>query len=104
MGKKKIIRSPVGERLREIRTLRDISQKTLGIRAGIDQFSASARINQYEREKHIPDYSTASRLAKVLDIPVTYLFTDDDSLAEIILLYSQATKKTQIPVKRLLKN
>lgn len=104
MGKKKIIRSPVGERLREIRTLRGISQKTLGIRAGIDQFSASARINQYEREKHIPDYSTASRLAKVLDIPVTYLFTDDDSLAEIILLYSQASKKTQIQVKRLLKN
>ena len=104
MGKKKIIRSPVGERLREIRTLRGISQKTLGIRAGIDQFSASARINQYEREKHIPDYSTASRLANVLDIPVTYLFTDDDSLAEIILLYSQASKKTQIQVKRLLKN
>ena len=104
MGKKKIIRSPVGERLREIRTLRGISQKTLGIRAGIDQFSASARINQYEREKHIPDYSTASRLAKVLDIPVTYLFTDDDSLAEIILLYSQASKKTQNHVKRLLKN
>ena len=104
MGKKKKIKSPVGKRLREIRTLRGISQKTLGIRAGIDQFTASARINQYEREKHIPDYSTASRLAKVLDIPVTYLFTDDDSLAEIILLYSQASKKAQIQVKRLLKN
>ena len=100
MNKNKRIISPVAKRLRSARTEREISQKQLGILAGIDQFSASPRINQYERGKHVPDFATTARLAQVLSIPVTYLYADDDELAELILLFSRTTKKRQ---KQLLK-
>ena len=48
-----------------------LSQKQLGIKAGIDELSASPRIKQYERGKHTPDYSTVERLAKVLKVRLT---------------------------------
>jgi transcriptional regulator with XRE-family HTH domain len=63
---------------------RGVSQKQLGILAGIDQFVASARINQYERGKHVPDLQTAQRLAAELNVPVSYLYEPDDDLAELI--------------------
>jgi len=94
--------SPLGKRLRAARTAKGISQKQLGILAGIDEFSASPRINQYERDKHVPDYATAQRLAKALSIPVTYLYADDDTLAEFILLFSTTEKTVKIQVMDIL--
>jgi transcriptional regulator with XRE-family HTH domain len=79
--------SPIPKRLKEARLRADISQKELGILAGIDEFSASPRINQYEKGKHTPDFLTLERLSKVLDVPVPYFFTKDESLAELILIY-----------------
>lgn len=86
-------KSPVGRRLREARMRKGISQKQLGILAGIDQFSSSARINQYERDKHVPDFSTSKRLADKLGISVTYLYAEDDQLAEIIRLFHELSNR-----------
>lgn len=77
-------RATFAKRLRESREVVGISQKQLGILAGIDPFVASARINQYERGKHIPDLLTAQRLAAELRVPVSYLYEPDDDLAELI--------------------
>lgn len=71
-------------RLREARDAAGISQKQLGVLAGIDQFVASARINQYERGKHVPDLLTAQRLAAELKVPVSYLYEPDDNLADLL--------------------
>ena len=103
MGKTSKSRSPVAARLREARQRAGISQKQLGIKAGIDEFSASARINQYERDKHVPDYLTATRLAKALGIPVTYLFADDDQLAELILDFSTCSVRKRAQILNFLK-
>ena len=81
-------RSTVAMRLREARLRAGISQKKLGILAGIDEFSASARINQYERGKHTPEFHTAERLAKVLHVPTPYLYCSDDELAAWILAFT----------------
>ena len=62
---------------------------------GIDQFSASPRINQYEKGKHVPDFETTARLAKALMIPVTYLYADDDELADLILAFYSASEETK---------
>ena len=59
--------------------------------AGIDEFSASPRINQYERGKHTPDYSTVERLAKVLKVPAPYLYARDEDLAQVILHFRRLT-------------
>jgi transcriptional regulator with XRE-family HTH domain len=75
------------KRLREARLRLGISQAKLGIAAKIDEFSASARMNHYEKGKHYPDYKTAERLAKVLNVPTPYLFAREDDLAEWILQF-----------------
>jgi transcriptional regulator with XRE-family HTH domain len=77
--------SIVARRLKEARLRAGISQKRLGILAGIDEFSASARINQYERGKHMPDLQTLTRLAAVMQSPVPYFYCTDGELADLIL-------------------
>ncbi|HCH33065.1 MAG TPA: hypothetical protein DE045_08985, partial [Oceanospirillaceae bacterium] len=69
---------PVHERLKQARIQCNISQRSLGIAAGIDTASASARMNQYERGKHVPDYDTLCKLAQVLGVPVPYFYANDD--------------------------
>ena len=85
-------RSVFARRLRAAREARGVSQKQLGILAGIDQFVASARINQYERGKHVPDLQTAQRLATELNVPVSYLYEPDDDLAELIRLLGACSR------------
>lgn len=82
-------------RMREAREMIGISQKQLGIQAGIDSSGASARINQYERGKHFPDQLTAQRLAAVLNVPVSFLYESDDQLATLIRQLGRLT-----PVER----
>ncbi|MCL9677703.1 helix-turn-helix domain-containing protein [Acinetobacter sp. ACZLY 512] len=71
-------------RLRLARKAKNLSQERLGILAGIDESSASARMNQYEKGKHTPDFLMASQIARVLDVPAAYFYIEDDQLAEII--------------------
>ncbi|HFP7856680.1 TPA: helix-turn-helix domain-containing protein [Morganella morganii] len=83
----------ITKRLKEARLRAGLSQEKLGILAGIDEASASARMNQYEKGKHTPDFNTVEKFAKVLDIPVPYFYTDDDLLAEIIINYKKTAEK-----------
>jgi len=95
-------KSTFAKRLREAREAIGISQKQLGITAGIDQFVASARINQYERGKHIPDLLTAQRLASQLRVPVSYLYEPYDNLAELIRLAGHlSTEQLRALVERV---
>jgi transcriptional regulator with XRE-family HTH domain len=84
-------KSIVAKRLCEARTRAGVSQKKLGILAGIDEFSSSPRINQYERGKHTPDLRTVERIADVLEIPSAYFYAIENELAEWILAYSQTS-------------
>ncbi|MBS1206763.1 MAG: transcriptional regulator [Proteobacteria bacterium] len=71
-------------RLKEARLKAGLSQQKLGILAGIDEATASARMNQYERGIHTPDFALACRLAEVLKIPACYFYAVEDDLAEVI--------------------
>lgn len=68
-----------------------MSQAQLGIRAGIDPSVASARINQYERERHQPAFEIVRRLAQVLKKPAPYFYAVDDALVELIATYGRLT-------------
>lgn len=81
--------SPLPKRLREARLAANLSQKELGITAGMDQFSASPRINQYETGKHSPDFLTLKNLAHVLSVPTAFFYAEEDDLAEMIKLFIQ---------------
>lgn len=76
--------SPLPARLKEARLEKGLSQKQLGILAGLDEFASSARMNQYERGTHAPDYSLLRRIASVLDVPTAFFYAEDDNLAELI--------------------
>lgn len=85
----------LGKRLKESRERKGLSQKQLGIAAGLDQFVASARINRYERGVHHPDPVTLQRLADTLGVPPAYLVASDDRLARAILAFSALPVETQ---------
>ena len=85
-------------RLRQAREKKNLSQRRLGILAGIHQDSASSRINQYEHGKHEPDFRTVQRLARVLGVPTAYFYATDDLLAELVLI----SDKLSEPDKRKL--
>lgn len=94
----------VAKRLKEARLAKGLSQKKLGIAAGIDEFTASPRMNQYERAVHVPDYSTLERLAQVLEVPVPYFYAADDELADWIKHFSKLTYNDKEKLKLLINN
>jgi len=80
-------------RLREAREAYDISQRKLGIKAGLDEFVASTRINRYEKGVHQPNLQTQQRLAKALDLPLAYFYAEDDELAQLISDFKRQGKR-----------
>jgi transcriptional regulator with XRE-family HTH domain len=80
-----LIQETFSRRLKEARLKAGYSQKTLGIMAGMDAFSASARMNHYEKGRHLPDLDTAERIANILKVPTAYLFCPESDLAEMLL-------------------
>ncbi|EAR54799.1 transcriptional regulator, putative [Photobacterium sp. SKA34] len=85
--------NPIPVRLKEIRKRAKISQKELGVRVGIDESSASARMNQYEKGKHTPDISTLKKIADELGVPLNYFFCEDESSAELAIAISKLSIK-----------
>lgn len=96
--------SPVPMRLKEARQKSGLSQKELGIKAGIDEFTASPRINQYEAGKHTPSYLTLVQLAEVLEVPVPFFYCADDMLARLMLQYSRMAPDEQSLFVAILEN
>ena len=77
------------KRLKTAREAKGLSQKRLGILAGIDEFVASARINRYEKGVHQASIEIARKLADALAVPLAYFYTEDDELAELLLHWKQ---------------
>jgi transcriptional regulator with XRE-family HTH domain len=82
-------------RLRDARRRAGVSQKDLGIKAGIDEFVASTRINRYELGVHEPDLETAGRLARALGVPLAYLFAEDDRQARLLRAFAALPRAQQ---------
>ena len=81
----------ISERLKTARLRAGLSQEKLGKLAGIDPTSASARMNQYERGKHSPDYRLMCRVAEILKMPVSWFYTQDDDLARLQEIFFNMT-------------
>ena len=80
-------------RLREAREACGISQRVLGIKAGLDEFVASTRINRYETGAHHPHLQTQQLLAKVLKLPLAYFYAENDELARLIANFKRQAKQ-----------
>lgn len=80
-----------GRRMREARKLAGIPQDRLGVAIGLDEGTASARISRYETGTHAPPYDVATKLARVLRVPVAYFYCEDDALARLIVSWGEAS-------------
>jgi len=86
----------VAKRLRLAREAAGLSQRELGVRAGMDASVASPRINQYERGKHVPNTAVLGQVGKQLNVPVAYFYASDDDLASLIVRYHRADKGRRV--------
>lgn len=82
-------KSLFGRRLREARLRAGIAQDKLGVMIGVDEGCSSARMSRYENGIHEPPLLTIQLLAKALHLPAAYFYAEDDSLAELILMFGQ---------------
>jgi transcriptional regulator with XRE-family HTH domain len=89
-------------RFKEARLASGLSQKQVGIGAGLDEFVASTRINRYELGVHQADYPMSIRLAQVLSVPVAYLYCDSDEFARLLLAFHRAPKAVRRVAVKLL--
>ena len=74
-----------GRRIRLLREALGWSQEKLGVAIGIDESSARARISRYELGVHEPPLPTARLIADSMDVPLSYLYCEDDLVAQLLL-------------------
>ncbi|EGR3959093.1 XRE family transcriptional regulator [Vibrio cholerae] len=92
--------NPIPIRLKEARQKAKLSQKELGVRIGMDESSASPRMNQYEKGKHTPDVRTLKLIADELKVPLNYFFCEDPESAELsIAIATLSTEKRRLLLK-----
>lgn len=81
--------SIVGRRIKGLREELGWSQERIGVAIGIDESSSRARISRYELGVHEPPLPTARLIAHAMGAPLSYLYCEDDNVAEILLALHQ---------------
>lgn len=89
--------SIVGRRMRQRREELGLSLEKVGVAIGIDESSARARISRYELGVHEPPFATTHLIAKALDVPVTFLYCEDDKVA-LLLMKLHRLDNRELPV------
>ena len=91
----------LGTRLKAARIRAGYSQKQLGMLVGMDEFSASARMNQYERERHSPTCGLPNSWPWSSRSPWP-TYCPEDELAELILKVSSLTPEFKKELTRFI--
>lgn len=63
----------IGEKIKNARNLRGLTQKELGMKLGFDEKSADVRIAQYESGTRTPKSELLSEIAAILDVNINSL-------------------------------
>lgn len=96
--------NPIPNRIKSARVKKSISQKELGIRIGLDENSASSRMNHYEKGRHTPDVLTLKRIADELGVPLAYFFCESDLSAELNCLINEMSEEEKTKLLTQLQN
>lgn len=72
--------------------------------AGIDEFSASARMNRYEKGIHEPHFGAVEKIAEVLELPTAYFYCKEDDAAELLDLFHQMSNESKQQLLSLAKS
>ena len=85
--------SVLGERLKQARLKSGLSQEQLGLRAGIEVESASARMNRYERGTRVPGVELMEKVGNVLNLPLAYFYATNEDEARLLVLFHRMSSK-----------
>ena len=88
--------------MRAARERLGLPQDRLGVLIGIDEGSASARMSRYETGVHEPPVATSRLIAMALQVPMAYLYCEDDDLAQVIVKASQLSPVDRVALHRFL--
>ena len=93
----------VSQRLKQARLRAGLTQEGLGVKAGIDEMTASARMNQYERGMHLPRPFMLEHIARVLGVPLPFFYAADEELAEVVWRFGKLSKDERRKVLALMR-
>lgn len=79
----------IPKRLIYVRKLRKMKQREVAELAGIAGDNPSSTYSSYETGRTQPSYQRMMAIAKILDFPVSYFYTEEDYLADAILQLHQ---------------
>ncbi|MRW94287.1 helix-turn-helix domain-containing protein [Duganella sp. FT80W] len=79
--------SVLGDRLKQARLKCGLSQEQLGLQAGLEVESASARMNRYERGTRVPGVELMERIGSVLNLPLAYFYAVSEDEARLLALF-----------------
>ena len=95
--------SIVARRMRERREALTLAQEKVGVAIGLDESSARARISRYELGVHEPPLDTTRLRACVLQVPLPYLYCEDEETAALLLaLHALPTRRRRETVRAVL--
>lgn len=77
----------IGGRIKEARVRAGLTQEQAGVAAGLDEMSASTRMNRYELDKRVPSPDFLVRLAQALRVPPAFFYSDHDVEAALLLAF-----------------
>tara|TARA_R110000744_G_scaffold184102_1_gene303498 strand:- start:229 stop:537 length:309 start_codon:yes stop_codon:yes gene_type:complete len=98
-----VFQNPIPIRLKQARAKSGITQKQLGILIGMDENSASGRMNHYEKGRHIPDIATLKKIADELNVPLNYFFCEDEATAELVIEIAKLDTEKKLELIKELK-
>jgi transcriptional regulator with XRE-family HTH domain len=84
----------VGDRLRELRTMQELSLRALAMKSGLSIHTLS----MIEKGKTSPSISTLYKLADALNVPITYFFNPNNDRKQVI--YLKADERMRMPFTR----
>jgi transcriptional regulator with XRE-family HTH domain len=85
--------SVFGRRLKAARLAAGLSQEQLGLLAGLEPESASARMNRYEKGNRVPAVELVERIGRVLNLSVAYFYSTDDNEATLLMAFHRMPEK-----------
>ena len=85
MLKKRGAKVAIGDKIRNIRIKRDMTQKDLGLAIGFNERTADVRMAQYESGTRVPKEAVIVKIAEILKVNADYLMAPAiDKTEEII--------------------
>lgn len=96
--------SVVSRRIRQERLRQGLAQDRLGVLAGLEESSASARMSRYESGIHEPPFEFVQSVAKVLGVSPAFFYCPDEKLADIIRTYSDLSGAKRTALHRVVAN